>query len=105
MPPVTYKTRPLRDGRVSENVILRRTNDESEFKPSPDANQAMRLKYLATRLHDLGPKPLWHFLQDIERGASLRPTLEAYAALPADFIREHGGDQFAEPFLIEGGRR
>jgi hypothetical protein len=77
----------------------------SEFSPSRSANQAKsRLKYLAARLHTLGPKPLFHFLDEVERGADLRRHLEEYASLPADFVKAYGGGQFLEPFAIEGGR-
>ena len=69
----------------------------------PQAPSQARLRYLARRLHALGPKPLYHFLDEVERGAPLRPHLERYARLPADFIREHHGDQFAPPRVIKGG--
>jgi hypothetical protein len=38
------------------------------------------------------------------RGADLRRSLEAYAALPAEFIAAYDGCEFARPFEI-GGRR
>jgi hypothetical protein len=37
---------------------------------------------------------LFHLLDEIERGASPRASLEAYVALPVDLIRANGGDQF-----------
>jgi hypothetical protein len=43
------------------------------------AKSRTRLKYLAARLHPLGPKPLFHFLDEVERGADLRSHLERYA--------------------------
>jgi hypothetical protein len=63
----------------------------------------LRLKFLASRLHALGPKPLAHFLDEVERVVALRPTLEEYAALPADLIRAYRGDEFTPPFAIDGG--
>jgi hypothetical protein len=51
-------------------------------EPSPAAQA--RLQFLAARLHALGPKPLFHFLDEVERGEPLRAHLERYAALPAD---------------------
>jgi hypothetical protein len=75
---------------------------------SPAAARAanrLRLQLLARRLHALGPKPLFHFLDEVERGADLRSHLERYAALPADFIRAYGGDRFAPFWLIDGGRQ
>jgi len=81
-------------------------NTSWEFSPSRSANQAKsRLKYLASRLHALGPKPLYHFLDEVERGAPLRAHLEEYASLPADFIKANRGDEFLPPFTIEGGAR
>jgi hypothetical protein len=65
----------------------------------------LRLQFLAGRLHALGPKPLFNFLDEIERGADLQSHLERYAALPADFIRPYGGDQFPKLFAIRKGRR
>jgi hypothetical protein len=66
-------------------------------KPAADC---ARLQLLARRLHALGPKPLFSFLD--ERGADLRAHLEAYAELPGDFIRAYGGDKFTPPFAIKG---
>jgi hypothetical protein len=73
--------------------------------PRGEISQAARLRFLATRLHALGPKPLFHFLGEIENGAPLRPLLERYARLfpLAVFIREHHGDQFAPPLVVKGG--
>jgi hypothetical protein len=67
-------------------------------------NSLARLRHLARRLHALGEKPLYHFLDEVERGAPLRPHLEAYARLfpLAGFIREHHGDEFAPPRVIGG---
>jgi hypothetical protein len=62
-----------------------------------------RLQFLAQRLHALGAKPLYHFLDEVERGAPLRAHLERYAALPADLIKAYHGDNFAAPFVIQGG--
>jgi hypothetical protein len=63
-----------------------------------------RLRFLAARLHALGPRPLYHFLREVEGGASLRSHLERYAALPAGFILANGGDRFAPSLhVIDGG--
>lgn len=74
--------------------------------PPRQAQSRLRRQRLVERLHRLGPKPLSHFLDEVERGASIPDHLERYAALPADFILANGGDEFT-PFLwpIEGGRR
>jgi hypothetical protein len=66
--------------------------DNPERNPNPHKNQApssaadrTRLQLLARKLHRLGPKPLFHFLDEVERGADVRAHLEAYAELPGDF--------------------
>jgi hypothetical protein len=38
-----------------------------------------RFRLLARRLHDLGPRPLYEFLRELERGADLAAQLELYA--------------------------
>jgi hypothetical protein len=70
-----------------------------------DSNKRLRLQYLAARLHELGPKPLFHFLDELEHGADLRESLETYAALPADLIAAYQGDKFMPPAFAIGGRR
>lgn len=70
-----------------------------------DNNSRLRLQQLSVRLHALGPKPLFHFLAELERGADLRTSLETYASLLADLIRAFGGDQFTpRVFPLKGGR-
>jgi hypothetical protein len=56
-------------------------------------------------LHRLGLAPLFHLLTDLDAGKPLWPTVEEYAALPADFIKVLGGDQFAPLVHVidEGG--
>jgi hypothetical protein len=77
--------------------------------PSAEISQTQsraRLKFLAARLHALGPKPLFHFLDELERGADLRISLERYSRLPAEFVAAYGGRDFPPPaFAIKGGGR
>jgi hypothetical protein len=70
------------------------------------AQSRLRRQRRVERVHRLGPAPLLHLLNDLEAGKPVWPTVERYAALPADFIKANAGDQFA-PFLwpIDGGRR
>jgi hypothetical protein len=77
--------RPV-NGPRNERIGRRLTNTDSARRD--------RLQYLAGHLHALGPRPLFHFPADVERGADLRECLEQYAALPADFIRAYGSDRF-----------
>jgi hypothetical protein len=73
-----------------------------EFALSND-NRA-RLRQLAERIHALGPRPLFELLAELEDGAELQPTLEAYARLErlAGFIRDHGGDRLPGPRVVRG---
>ena len=69
-----------------------------------DAPADLRLRRLAAALHELGPRPLFEFLREVEAGADVRGRLEAYARLPGGFIRENGGDQFQPVAFAVGGR-
>ncbi len=66
----------------------------------------LRLRRLASALHELGPRPIYEFLREVEAGADVRARLEIYAALPAGFVRANGGDEFPPTaFALTGGRR
>jgi hypothetical protein len=70
-----------------------------------NAPDDLRLRRLASSLHRLGERPLYEFLREVEAGADVRARLEIYAALPAGFIRENGGDQFQPvAYAVVGGR-
>lgn len=75
--------------------------------PKTTADQArLHLHYLACRLHKLGPKPLFHFLTDIEAGKPFRASLGEYAALPRDFIAALCGYQFPPALnAVDGSAR
>jgi hypothetical protein len=83
-------TNPAR-GKASGlgNVNRQAADDTRRYNPS-----RTRLQRLAQRLHALGPVPLFHFLDEVERGEELRSTLETYAELPADLIKAYHGDRF-----------
>jgi hypothetical protein len=71
-----------------------------------DAPADLRLRRLAAALHELGPRPIYEFLREVEAGADVRARLEAYARLPAGFVRANGGDKFpSAAFAVTGGRR
>jgi hypothetical protein len=59
---------------------------------------AIRRQRLVEHLHRLGPAPLFHFLDEIENGASIPDHLERYARIDPDFVRALGGADFV-PFL------
>ena len=74
-----------------------------------DANSnasRVRLQYLASRLHALGPRPLFEFLKEIADGAEPLPRLEAYAQLDPGIIRALGGDilPIDRMTVLSGGR-
>ena len=54
---------------------------------------ALRLRCLAQRIHDLGPRPLFEAMCEIAGGADPVLTFENYGALPASFVRTYGGDR------------
>src|SRR5437016_1218501 len=88
-----HETRPFgAAGLWNSSLHCERDDSENiQHRPARQAQNALRLRFLATRLYALGPKPLFHFfLDEVERGADLRSHLEEYAALPAKFIRAHG---------------
>jgi hypothetical protein len=63
---------------------------------------ALRLRHLAGRIHQLGPKPLFELFCEIAHSDESLARLETYGALDGDFIRLHGGDQFqSNIFLIQ----
>jgi hypothetical protein len=103
----TREARRARRATGSGNAVCLAANSvkDSRSQRPPQAQNRLCLKFLASRLPALGPKPLFHFLDEVEHGADLRSHLERYAALPADFIKANGGDKFPSPFLhaIDGG--
>jgi hypothetical protein len=67
------------------------------------ARQRLRRQRLVSHVHRLGPSPLFHFLAEIERGASIQGTRETYGRLPVEFVTAIGGDRFAPiVHLIDG---
>jgi len=69
------------------------------------AVQRLRRQRLVAHLHQLGPSPLFHSLNEVERGA-LPEHLERYARLDPDFIRTLGGTDFVQPLhVLDGGSR
>jgi hypothetical protein len=71
---------------------------EPRRAPIPDA----RLRWLAREIHALGERPLYELLREIVAGREIEPRLEAYARLPAAFIKACGGDQFAPLRVVDG---
>ena len=66
-----------------------------------------RLRLLAERIHELGPRPLFELMFELANGAEVLPRLEAYAALSplAGFIAELDGDRLPPRARLVGDRR
>jgi hypothetical protein len=53
---------------------------------------ALRLKHLAGRVHQLGPRPLFELMCELVGGSSdPLSRIEVYAGLDADIVRALGG--------------
>jgi hypothetical protein len=67
----------------------------------------VRLRHLARRLHQLGERPIFEFLLELDAGADLQDALERYAAINVygDFIRAYDGDRLPSLLPTVGGRR
>jgi hypothetical protein len=65
----------------------------------------VRLRFLASKIHRLGPRPLFEFLRELAAGADLIDTLERYARLAplAGFIEDLNGDRLPPPARLVGG--
>jgi hypothetical protein len=101
--PLKENGAPVFASQDSPKAIIPTRNTTKKI-PAIQEARSTRLKYLARRLHALGEKPLFYFLDEMDRGADLRESLEIYAALPAGLIKAYNGDKFAAPFLLKGGR-
>jgi hypothetical protein len=89
------ETRPFgAAGLWNSSLHFERDDPENiQHPPARQAQNALRLRFLATRLYALGPKPFFHFLE-VERGANLRDCLEEYSRPLADFVKGYRGDMF-----------
>jgi hypothetical protein len=58
-----------------------------------DTLHTARLRCLASRLHELGERPLYELLRELLSGQELLETLERYARLDPDVIRALGADR------------
>jgi hypothetical protein len=66
---------------------------------------ALRVRYLAERIHSLGPRPTFELLCELVGGAPVMPRLETYAAIDRDVVRELGGAEIPSQLIVlKGGR-
>lgn len=74
--------------------LMKRLRDAFEVKASGAPTiPPERLRHLARRLHELGERPLYELLAELDKGAPLGPRLERYAELSADIVNALGADQ------------
>jgi hypothetical protein len=102
---LTNSRNPATAGQRAGSPCRKSFGDDDRLLAQKQAAAQVRLQFLAGQVHALGPKPLFHLLDEVERGAPLRQTLEVYAALPVDLVRAYRGDRFPEPFAIRKVRR
>jgi hypothetical protein len=103
MPPGTPNPASAGGAAGSGKHHKRLASDFSDFKlPAPQAQAQSRLRRQRSveRVHRLGPAPLLHLLTDLDAGKPVWPTVERYAALPCEFIRELGAHRFASPLQL-----
>ena len=75
-------------------------------RPKPKAaprTRDVRLRFLATRIHALGPRPLYELMRELCDGHDLIDALERYARLDPGVVRALGGDAFTLG-VFDGGR-
>jgi hypothetical protein len=68
--------------------------------------QPERLRYLAGRIHALGPRSLYELFRELDNGADLHERFERYSELAplTNFIRDRGADRLPAARLFQGGR-
>ncbi len=54
---------------------------------------AQRLRYLAGRIHQLGPGPLYQLMAELSGSSTAMERFEVYGALDGALIRAFGGDK------------
>ena len=66
-----------------------------------------RLRYLAGKIHKLGPRPFFELLRELASGADLMFVLERYARIEplAGFITHLNGDRLPPPARLVAGRQ
>jgi len=72
-----------------------------------ERNTEARLRYLAAKIHQLGPRALFQLLSELADGADLLSVLERYARIAplAGFISCLGGDRLPPPVQLIRRRR
>jgi hypothetical protein len=76
----------------------------------PQAERRLRRQHLALRVHRLGDRAFFEFIDELDRhhalGDDLDQRLEKYAGADADLLRAIGADRFsASPVRTVGGGR
>ena len=71
-----------------------------------ERSMALRLRHLATRIHELGPRPLFELMCELVGGADPLGRFEAYGKLDPEFIHKLGADKLPPTvFLVRKNPR
>jgi hypothetical protein len=62
---------------------------------------ALRLRYLAGRIHRLGPNPLFQLMAELSNSSAAMDRFAVYAALDAEFIRARAGDALPTMWVVK----
>jgi hypothetical protein len=73
------------DPRINERLDGGSSSVSTTSPHDAEAANRTRLRFLAARLHALGPKPMFHFLDELVRGAELRLDFLSWES-PADIL-------------------
>src|ERR1700730_10261802 len=73
------------DPRINERLDGGSSSVSSTSPHDAEAANRTRLRFLAARLHALGPNPMFHFLDELVRGAKLRLDFLSWES-PADIL-------------------
>jgi hypothetical protein len=104
MPPKKENRRACNAAARQDSLSHEPANSQKSLTPQAARIPVARLRHLARLIHALGPRPLFELLRQLDGGAELHPTLEAYARLPANFIAAYGGDRLMPPRAVDGGQ-
>jgi hypothetical protein len=81
------------------------SSSTNSHKPDPSSvtlasSTAVRLRYLAGHLHQLGPRPTFELLCEVAQGEPLLERLEVYGRLDPETVRALGGNTLPPPVIF-----
>jgi hypothetical protein len=78
---------------ISSSAIPDKADAPSPSSVTLASSTAVRLRYLAAHLHQLGSRPIFELLAEVAQGAPLIERLEVYARLDPEIVHALGGDE------------